>query len=82
MEADAKTHRQALGREQAQIGDLYQVLPLRSHEYTTTRPIHMIITIVSSIITLFILFQLKISSQDFPASPSRKILTTLKTKNP
>nr|YP_009870349.1 ATP synthase F0 subunit 8 [Chiropodomys gliroides]QKJ82561.1 ATP synthase F0 subunit 8 [Chiropodomys gliroides] len=39
-------------------------------------------TIMSSMITLFILFQLKISSQTFPLSPSPKILTTLKTKNP
>nr|QOE76334.1 ATP synthase subunit 8 [Stenocephalemys sokolovi]QOE76347.1 ATP synthase subunit 8 [Stenocephalemys sokolovi] len=40
------------------------------------------ITIISSMITLFILFQLKISSQSFPLSPSSKIMTTLKTKNP
>nr|YP_010429208.1 ATP synthase F0 subunit 8 [Praomys jacksoni]USQ66706.1 ATP synthase F0 subunit 8 [Praomys jacksoni] len=40
------------------------------------------ITIVSSMITLFILFQLKISAQSFPLSPSSKSLTTLKTKNP
>nr|USQ66667.1 ATP synthase F0 subunit 8 [Praomys daltoni complex sp. clade C1]USQ66680.1 ATP synthase F0 subunit 8 [Praomys daltoni complex sp. ecotype derooi] len=40
------------------------------------------ITIVSSMITLFILFQLKISSQSFPLSPSPKMFTTLKTKNP
>nr|YP_009453758.1 ATP synthase F0 subunit 8 [Bunomys penitus]ASP44767.1 ATP synthase F0 subunit 8 [Bunomys penitus] len=40
------------------------------------------ITIVSSMITLFILFQLKISSQTFPASPSPKTLTMEKTNNP
>nr|ASP44923.1 ATP synthase F0 subunit 8 [Leopoldamys edwardsi] len=40
------------------------------------------ITIVSSMITLFILFQLKISSQAFPAAPSLKIVHTEKTKNP
>lgn len=40
------------------------------------------ITIVSSIITLFILFQLKISSQIFPAAPSLKIIATEKTKTP
>nr|QHB77338.1 ATP synthase F0 subunit 8 [Hylomyscus parvus] len=40
------------------------------------------ITIISSLITLFILFQLKISSQSFPLPPSPKITTTLKTKNP
>nr|YP_010429195.1 ATP synthase F0 subunit 8 [Praomys hartwigi]USQ66693.1 ATP synthase F0 subunit 8 [Praomys hartwigi] len=40
------------------------------------------ITIISSMITLFILFQLKISSQLFPQSPSPKTLATLKTKNP
>nr|YP_010429065.1 ATP synthase F0 subunit 8 [Hylomyscus alleni]QHB76501.1 ATP synthase F0 subunit 8 [Hylomyscus alleni]QHB76514.1 ATP synthase F0 subunit 8 [Hylomyscus alleni]QHB76527.1 ATP synthase F0 subunit 8 [Hylomyscus alleni]QHB76540.1 ATP synthase F0 subunit 8 [Hylomyscus alleni]USQ66472.1 ATP synthase F0 subunit 8 [Hylomyscus alleni] len=40
------------------------------------------ITIISSLITLFILFQLKISSQLFPLSPSPKTTTTLKTKNP
>nr|QKJ82425.1 ATP synthase F0 subunit 8 [Sundamys muelleri]QKN18984.1 ATP synthase F0 subunit 8 [Sundamys muelleri] len=40
------------------------------------------ITIISSMITLFILFQLKISSQTFPAAPSPKTLTTEKTNNP
>nr|YP_010144663.1 ATP synthase F0 subunit 8 [Maxomys ochraceiventer]QQL93194.1 ATP synthase F0 subunit 8 [Maxomys ochraceiventer] len=40
------------------------------------------ITIISSTITLFILFQLKLSSQTFPASPSPKTITTEKTKNP
>nr|YP_008999714.1 ATP synthase F0 subunit 8 [Rattus niobe]AGB56882.1 ATP synthase F0 subunit 8 [Rattus niobe] len=40
------------------------------------------ITIISSMITLFILFQLKISSQTFPTAPSPKILTTEKTNNP
>nr|QHB77755.1 ATP synthase F0 subunit 8 [Hylomyscus walterverheyeni]QHB77768.1 ATP synthase F0 subunit 8 [Hylomyscus walterverheyeni]QHB77781.1 ATP synthase F0 subunit 8 [Hylomyscus walterverheyeni]QHB77820.1 ATP synthase F0 subunit 8 [Hylomyscus walterverheyeni]QHB77833.1 ATP synthase F0 subunit 8 [Hylomyscus walterverheyeni] len=40
------------------------------------------ITIISSLITLFILIQLKISSQLFPLSPLPKTLTTLKTKNP
>nr|YP_009870271.1 ATP synthase F0 subunit 8 [Praomys rostratus]QKJ82438.1 ATP synthase F0 subunit 8 [Praomys rostratus]USQ66758.1 ATP synthase F0 subunit 8 [Praomys rostratus] len=40
------------------------------------------ITIISSMATLFILFQLKISSQSFPQSPSPKTLSTLKTKNP
>nr|YP_010890390.1 ATP synthase F0 subunit 8 [Melomys cervinipes]USN94171.1 ATP synthase F0 subunit 8 [Melomys cervinipes] len=39
-------------------------------------------TIISSMITLFILFQLKISSQTFPMNPSPKSLTTLHTKNP
>nr|YP_010029150.1 ATP synthase F0 subunit 8 [Hybomys trivirgatus]QOU10061.1 ATP synthase F0 subunit 8 [Hybomys trivirgatus] len=40
------------------------------------------ITIISSMITLFILFQLKISMQTFPATPSPKILTMKKTKTP
>nr|YP_009870297.1 ATP synthase F0 subunit 8 [Mus baoulei]QKJ82464.1 ATP synthase F0 subunit 8 [Mus baoulei] len=40
------------------------------------------ITIVSSMITLFILFQLKISSQTFPLSPSPKTLMTQKVKTP
>nr|YP_010429234.1 ATP synthase F0 subunit 8 [Praomys morio]USQ66745.1 ATP synthase F0 subunit 8 [Praomys morio] len=40
------------------------------------------ITIISSMVTLFVLFQLKISSQLFPQSPSPKTLSTLKTKNP
>nr|QKJ82522.1 ATP synthase F0 subunit 8 [Malacomys edwardsi] len=40
------------------------------------------ITIISSLITLFIFFQLKISSQNFPLPPSPKILTTKTTKNP
>nr|QOU09996.1 ATP synthase F0 subunit 8 [Hybomys sp. n. VVB-2020] len=40
------------------------------------------ITIISSMITLFILFQLKISSQTFPGAPSPKILMTQKTKTP
>nr|QRZ03005.1 ATP synthase F0 subunit 8 [Mastomys natalensis] len=40
------------------------------------------ITIISSMITLFILFQLKISLQSFPLSPSSKTIQTSKTKNP
>nr|YP_009453862.1 ATP synthase F0 subunit 8 [Maxomys surifer]ASP44949.1 ATP synthase F0 subunit 8 [Maxomys surifer] len=40
------------------------------------------ITIISSTITLFILFQLKLSSQTFPMSPSPKIVATEKTKTP
>nr|QHB76662.1 ATP synthase F0 subunit 8 [Hylomyscus anselli] len=40
------------------------------------------ITIISSLITLFILFQLKISSQLSPLPPMPKTSTTLKTKNP
>nr|WPV77706.1 ATP synthase F0 subunit 8 [Vernaya sp. 2 SZ-2023] len=40
------------------------------------------ITIVSSIITLFILFQLKVSSQNFHMNPTPKTLQTQKTKNP
>nr|YP_004123234.1 ATP synthase F0 subunit 8 [Rattus lutreolus]ADD46509.1 ATP synthase F0 subunit 8 [Rattus lutreolus] len=40
------------------------------------------ITIISSMITLFILFQLKISSQTFPATPSPKIMATEKSNNP
>nr|QHB76908.1 ATP synthase F0 subunit 8 [Hylomyscus baeri] len=40
------------------------------------------ITIFSSLITLFILFQLKISSQSFPSSPSPKTLAALKMNNP
>nr|QHB77029.1 ATP synthase F0 subunit 8 [Hylomyscus heinrichorum]QHB77042.1 ATP synthase F0 subunit 8 [Hylomyscus heinrichorum]QHB77055.1 ATP synthase F0 subunit 8 [Hylomyscus heinrichorum]QHB77068.1 ATP synthase F0 subunit 8 [Hylomyscus heinrichorum] len=40
------------------------------------------ITIISSLITLFILFQLKISSQLFPLPLMLKTTTTLKTKNP
>nr|QHB77352.1 ATP synthase F0 subunit 8 [Hylomyscus parvus] len=40
------------------------------------------ITIISSLMTLFILFQLKISSQLYPLPPSPKTMTTLKTKNP
>nr|YP_010029202.1 ATP synthase F0 subunit 8 [Thallomys paedulcus]QOU10205.1 ATP synthase F0 subunit 8 [Thallomys paedulcus] len=40
------------------------------------------ITIISSMITLFILFQLKISTQTFPTPPTPKILMTQKTKNP
>nr|QOU10179.1 ATP synthase F0 subunit 8 [Grammomys poensis] len=40
------------------------------------------ITILSSLITLFILFQLKISTQTFPTPPSPKIMTTQKTKTP
>nr|YP_010029137.1 ATP synthase F0 subunit 8 [Hybomys planifrons]QOU10048.1 ATP synthase F0 subunit 8 [Hybomys planifrons] len=39
-------------------------------------------TVVSSIITLFILFQLKISTQTFTTAPSPKILVTQKTKTP
>nr|YP_009112412.1 ATP synthase F0 subunit 8 [Mus spretus]BBC62962.1 ATPase 8 [Mus musculus x Mus spretus]AIY72200.1 ATP synthase F0 subunit 8 [Mus spretus]ART65723.1 ATP synthase F0 subunit 8 [Mus spretus]QQL93259.1 ATP synthase F0 subunit 8 [Mus spretus]WPW52819.1 ATP synthase F0 subunit 8 [Mus spretus] len=40
------------------------------------------ITIISSMITLFILFQLKVSSQTFPLAPSPKLLTTMKVKTP
>nr|YP_010259181.1 ATP synthase F0 subunit 8 [Niviventer andersoni]UIX24730.1 ATP synthase F0 subunit 8 [Niviventer andersoni] len=40
------------------------------------------ITIVSSMTTLFILFQLKISSQTFPAAPTQKVVTTKETKTP
>nr|YP_010148438.1 ATP synthase F0 subunit 8 [Bandicota bengalensis]QQV69277.1 ATP synthase F0 subunit 8 [Bandicota bengalensis] len=40
------------------------------------------ITIVSSMITLFILFQLKLSSQTFPTTPSPKTVVTEKTNNP
>nr|YP_009453823.1 ATP synthase F0 subunit 8 [Sundamys annandalei]ASP44884.1 ATP synthase F0 subunit 8 [Sundamys annandalei]ASP44897.1 ATP synthase F0 subunit 8 [Sundamys annandalei] len=40
------------------------------------------ITIISSMITLFILFQLKISSQIFHATPSPKIMAMEKTNNP
>nr|QOU10192.1 ATP synthase F0 subunit 8 [Aethomys chrysophilus] len=40
------------------------------------------ITIVSSMITLFILFQLKISTQTFPTTPSPMTITIQKTKNP
>nr|AP_004896.1 ATP synthase F0 subunit 8 [Rattus norvegicus]AAD22964.1 ATP synthase subunit 8 [Rattus norvegicus]AAD22966.1 ATP synthase subunit 8 [Rattus norvegicus]AAV31043.1 ATP synthase F0 subunit 8 [Rattus norvegicus]ABG11761.1 ATP synthase F0 subunit 8 [Rattus norvegicus]ABG11777.1 ATP synthase F0 subunit 8 [Rattus norvegicus] len=40
------------------------------------------ITIISSMATLFILFQLKISSQTFPAPPSPKTMATEKTNNP
>nr|QHN51534.1 ATP synthase F0 subunit 8 [Apodemus flavicollis] len=40
------------------------------------------ITIISSIITLFIMFQLKISLQSFPHPPSPKTFETQKTKNP
>nr|YP_009870362.1 ATP synthase F0 subunit 8 [Apodemus sylvaticus]QKJ82587.1 ATP synthase F0 subunit 8 [Apodemus sylvaticus]QLM01115.1 ATP synthase F0 subunit 8 [Apodemus sylvaticus] len=40
------------------------------------------ITIVSSIITLFIMFQLKISLQSFPHPPSPKTFKTQETKNP
>nr|YP_010429130.1 ATP synthase F0 subunit 8 [Mastomys kollmannspergeri]USQ66550.1 ATP synthase F0 subunit 8 [Mastomys kollmannspergeri] len=40
------------------------------------------VTIISSMITLFILFQLKISSQLFPLSPVSKMTETPKTKNP
>nr|YP_010029007.1 ATP synthase F0 subunit 8 [Lemniscomys rosalia]QOU09829.1 ATP synthase F0 subunit 8 [Lemniscomys rosalia] len=40
------------------------------------------ITIISSMITLFILFQLKISTQTFPTAPSPKIFATHKTKTP
>nr|YP_010029215.1 ATP synthase F0 subunit 8 [Golunda ellioti]QOU10218.1 ATP synthase F0 subunit 8 [Golunda ellioti] len=40
------------------------------------------ITIISSMITLFILFQLKVSTQTYPATPSLKIMTVQKTKNP
>nr|YP_008994659.1 ATP synthase F0 subunit 8 [Meriones unguiculatus]AGM47725.1 ATP synthase F0 subunit 8 [Meriones unguiculatus]AGX00695.1 ATP synthase F0 subunit 8 [Meriones unguiculatus]QHN51482.1 ATP synthase F0 subunit 8 [Meriones unguiculatus] len=39
-------------------------------------------TMFSSIITLFILFQLKLSSQDFPHPPMTKTMKTLKTKTP
>ncbi|MRT32774.1 hypothetical protein FGX01_02635, partial [Xylella fastidiosa subsp. multiplex] len=40
------------------------------------------ITIISSMATLFILFQLKISSQTLFAPPSPKTITTEKTNNP
>nr|QUL60413.1 ATP synthase F0 subunit 8 [Rhombomys opimus] len=40
------------------------------------------ITMASSIITLFILFQLKISSQSFPLPPLAKCMKTTKTKTP
>nr|YP_009453836.1 ATP synthase F0 subunit 8 [Berylmys berdmorei]ASP44910.1 ATP synthase F0 subunit 8 [Berylmys berdmorei] len=40
------------------------------------------ITILSSMITLFILFQLKFSSRIFPANPSPKMVTMKKTNNP
>nr|YP_010029124.1 ATP synthase F0 subunit 8 [Dephomys defua]QOU10035.1 ATP synthase F0 subunit 8 [Dephomys defua] len=40
------------------------------------------ITIISSMITLFILFQLKISMQTFPGTPSPKMLMTQKTETP
>nr|USQ66446.1 ATP synthase F0 subunit 8 [Colomys lumumbai] len=39
-------------------------------------------TIISSMMTLFIIFQLKISSQSYPLSPSPKTATTMKMKNP
>nr|YP_010429247.1 ATP synthase F0 subunit 8 [Zelotomys hildegardeae]USQ66771.1 ATP synthase F0 subunit 8 [Zelotomys hildegardeae] len=39
-------------------------------------------TIISSMMTLFIIFQLKISSQSYPLSPSLKTTTTLTMKNP
>nr|QYC36841.1 ATP synthase F0 subunit 8 [Hapalomys delacouri] len=40
------------------------------------------ITIVSSTLTLFILFQLKLNSHVFPSSPLTKTLKSLKTENP
>nr|YP_007024960.1 ATP synthase F0 subunit 8 [Apodemus draco]ADP01723.1 ATP synthase subunit 8 [Apodemus draco] len=40
------------------------------------------ITVLSTTITLFILMQLKISSQSFPTPPSPKTFTTQMTKNP
>nr|YP_004935509.1 ATP synthase F0 subunit 8 [Apodemus agrarius]YP_005087599.1 ATP synthase F0 subunit 8 [Apodemus chejuensis]ADG95703.1 ATP synthase F0 subunit 8 [Apodemus agrarius]ADG95716.1 ATP synthase F0 subunit 8 [Apodemus chejuensis]AEO90266.1 ATP synthase F0 subunit 8 [Apodemus agrarius]ASM92108.1 ATP synthase F0 subunit 8 [Apodemus agrarius]ASM92121.1 ATP synthase F0 subunit 8 [Apodemus agrarius] len=40
------------------------------------------ITIISSMATLFILFQLKISSQSFPTPPSPKTFTAQETKTP
>nr|YP_011009688.1 ATP synthase F0 subunit 8 [Vernaya fulva]WPV77693.1 ATP synthase F0 subunit 8 [Vernaya fulva] len=40
------------------------------------------ITIISSIITLFILFQLKMSSQNFHTNPTPKTFSSQKTKNP
>nr|YP_010029072.1 ATP synthase F0 subunit 8 [Lamottemys okuensis]QOU09957.1 ATP synthase F0 subunit 8 [Lamottemys okuensis] len=40
------------------------------------------ITIISSMVTLFILFQLKMSTQTFPTPPSPKIFMTQKTKTP
>nr|ASP44871.1 ATP synthase F0 subunit 8 [Sundamys infraluteus] len=40
------------------------------------------ITIISSMITLFILFQLKISSQIFPKAPLPKTMMMKKTNNP
>nr|YP_010028968.1 ATP synthase F0 subunit 8 [Grammomys surdaster]QOU09764.1 ATP synthase F0 subunit 8 [Grammomys surdaster] len=39
-------------------------------------------TIVSSMITLFILFQLKISAQTFPSPATLKTLAAQKTKTP
>nr|YP_010029176.1 ATP synthase F0 subunit 8 [Dasymys incomtus]QOU10114.1 ATP synthase F0 subunit 8 [Dasymys incomtus] len=39
-------------------------------------------TIISAMITLFILFQLKISTQSFPPAPSPKTLAVQKTKTP
>nr|YP_009109983.1 ATP synthase F0 subunit 8 [Akodon montensis]AIR76225.1 ATP synthase F0 subunit 8 [Akodon montensis] len=40
------------------------------------------ITVISSSITLFILMQLKISSQNFPPNPSPKLIQTTKFKSP
>nr|YP_010029085.1 ATP synthase F0 subunit 8 [Desmomys harringtoni]QOU09970.1 ATP synthase F0 subunit 8 [Desmomys harringtoni] len=40
------------------------------------------ITIISTMITLFIFFQLKISTQTFPMPPSPKTFITQKTKTP
>nr|WPV77680.1 ATP synthase F0 subunit 8 [Vernaya sp. 1 SZ-2023] len=40
------------------------------------------ITIISSIITLFILFQLKMASQNFYTNPTPKTFNTQKTKSP
>uniref|UniRef100_UPI00315D1A01 ATP synthase F0 subunit 8 n=1 Tax=Akodon affinis TaxID=230186 RepID=UPI00315D1A01 len=40
------------------------------------------ITVISSFITLFILMQLKISSQNFPLNPTPKSIQTAKPKTP
>nr|YP_009161649.1 ATP synthase F0 subunit 8 [Meriones meridianus]AKS10930.1 ATP synthase F0 subunit 8 [Meriones meridianus] len=41
-----------------------------------------LMTMISSIITLFILFQLKLSTQNFPFPPTTKPMKTLKIKAP
>nr|YP_009354375.1 ATP synthase F0 subunit 8 [Meriones tamariscinus]AQZ59996.1 ATP synthase subunit 8 [Meriones tamariscinus] len=40
------------------------------------------VTMFSSITTLFILFQLKFSSQNLPQMPATKIMKSTKTKTP